>query len=96
MSDIETIGWTAGKKFFVVKLNCAEPYWVDGEVVNGFASWFCQKYSGDVSGCQFVARFALVVRDKVFVSQCALDKEDGCVDDPFEKITYQEFMEMTL
>lgn len=91
-ADIQTIGWTNGEKFFVVRVNHEVVIWEDD--IRGVCGIYnCEKFAGKYCGCRFVEKFALVNGDDVYVSAPVIDQE-YCIDDPFIKITLAEFEEM--
>ncbi|ANB87968.1 hypothetical protein M0R57_003687 [Acinetobacter baumannii] len=88
MSDIETVGWTADKRFFILKINMETNLTTDDcEVLAGL---FVEKYSLEFSGCQFHGKLAVICGDKVYVNPWALDQE-ASVDEPVEELSFSEF-----
>ena len=52
MTDIETVGWTVDKKFFILKINMDA--FLTTDEFDALAVLYARKYSGDFSGCQFM------------------------------------------
>lgn len=91
-ADIQTLGWTGGEKFFVVRVNHDVVIWEDD--IRGVCGIYnCEKFAGKYCGCRFVEKFALVNGNDVYVSAPVIDQE-YCIDDPFIKITLAEFKEL--
>lgn len=88
MSDIETVGWTADKRFFILKINMETNLTTDDcEVLAGL---FVEKYSLEFSGCQFKGKLAVMCGDKVYINPWSLDHELS-VDEPIEELLFSEF-----
>ena len=92
MVDIETIGWTKDNKFFEVNVNMLTGM-IFSDDVRSLAGLFCYKYSGDLSGCQFTTKFALVYQLSVFVHSVVFDA-DASVDDDFIEISFDEYKKL--
>lgn len=87
--DIETLGWTKNKDFFEVKVNMPTAG-LCGDEVRPFAGLYCYHYSGEFSGCQFTARFVMLIGNTVCIHPCHFDPEES-IDEPFEVITLVEY-----
>ncbi|MEO4064599.1 hypothetical protein [Acinetobacter pittii] len=88
MSDIETVGWTVDKKFFILKINMNA--FLSTDEFDALAVLYARKYSGDFSGCQFKGKLAVMCGDKVYINPWSLDHELS-VDEPIEELLFSEF-----
>lgn len=91
MTDIETVGWTVDKKFFILKINMDA--FLTTDEFDALAGLYVRKYSQEFSGCVFKGKLAVMCGDKVYINPWALD-EDASVDEPIEELLFSEFQKL--
>ncbi|HCU74677.1 MAG TPA: hypothetical protein DGS69_03445 [Acinetobacter baumannii] len=88
MTDIETIGWTVDKKFFILKINMNA--FLSTDEFDALAVIYGGKYGQEFSGCQFKGKLAVMCGDVVYINPWSLDHELS-VDDTIEELLFSEF-----
>ncbi|MDS9863878.1 hypothetical protein XB97_06005 [Acinetobacter pittii] len=91
MTDIETVGWTVDKKFFILKVNMDA--FLTTDEFDALAGLYVRKYSQEFSGCVFKGKLAVMCGDTVYINPWALD-EDASVDEPIEELLFSEFQKL--
>lgn len=65
----------------------------DGHDAHAIAGLYSFHHGGEFSGCQFHARFVLIVGDTVCIHPCHFDPEES-IDEPYDIITLNEYSQI--